>query len=495
MSKINETLDAMRAARANPSEEITRAFSVSTGLIGYDLEAPAKTLYPFFEWLTPLRNRIPRVKGNGSNAVNWKAVTGINTTNVHPGVSEGQRGAVITTTTSSHTAPYVTLGLEDSVTFEADESAQGFDDAKARATLGLLRSMILQEERMLLGGNGHMDLGITPDPTVAGVASGGTIADGTYNVGVVALTMEGYKRASVGATGVVQSISKTNADGSSDTIYGFAAQPCANLVTTGALAGGNDNSVTAIVTPVRGAFGYAWYFGAAGAEKIVAVTILNSVVITAAAAGGNQAWSALEVADRSKEADQSLTGMFYHALKADSGAYFKALATGVAGAGTKLTANGRRGITEIDEALAAIWDAWAFEPDEILCHRREAEDISKLILGSTTGPTYQLQMGGNQASVAAGGRITTYVSPISGKEIPIRIHRDAIPGAMLLNTFELPFKVSGVDNIVQMKLLREYYQLEWPLRTRKYEYGVYVRGLVQHYAPFSLGVLCNIAAQ
>jgi hypothetical protein len=47
--------------------------------------------------ITPLRNLIPRVKGNGGTATNWKAITGINTTNVGLGVSEGNRGGAITT--------------------------------------------------------------------------------------------------------------------------------------------------------------------------------------------------------------------------------------------------------------------------------------------------------------------------------------------------------------------------------------------------------------
>ncbi|MBS5905432.1 MAG: hypothetical protein KIC89_22530 [Acetobacteraceae bacterium] len=37
------------------------------------------------------------------------------------------------------------------------------------------------------------------------------------------------------------------------------------------------------------------------------------------------------------------------------------------------------------------------------------------------------------------------------------------------------------------------YQLEWPLRSRRYEYGVYIDQVLQVYLPPSNAVLTNIA--
>jgi len=44
-------------------------FQTSTGLVNYDLTGPAKKLYPV---LSPLRNALPRVMGNGDTATRWK---------------------------------------------------------------------------------------------------------------------------------------------------------------------------------------------------------------------------------------------------------------------------------------------------------------------------------------------------------------------------------------------------------------------------------------
>ena len=50
-------------------------------------------------------------------------------------------------------APYVTLGEEDTVTFEAEAAAQGFEDVNSTATLRLLQKTMRKEETALLGGN------------------------------------------------------------------------------------------------------------------------------------------------------------------------------------------------------------------------------------------------------------------------------------------------------------------------------------------------------
>ena len=43
-----------------------------------------------------------------------------------------------------------------------------------------------------------------------------------------------------------------------------------------------------------------------------------------------------------------------------------------------------------------------------------------------------------------------------------------------------------------MRCRRDYYQLEWPLKTRKYEYGVYFDGVLQNYFPPAFGMITNI---
>src|SRR6185312_12381887 len=173
-------------------------------------------LYPV---ITPLRNRIARAKARGGIQANWRAVTGININGTRPGVSQGNRGAAIQTTVQNYTAAFAALGLEDFVTFEADLAAEGFQDVKALAVEGLLRSVMISEEQVLLGGNASLALGTTGTPSVTGSTTGGTLATQTLSVICVALTLDGYQNSSI-AGGVPAVITKTNTDGSTDTIGG-----------------------------------------------------------------------------------------------------------------------------------------------------------------------------------------------------------------------------------------------------------------------------------
>ncbi len=39
---------------------------------------------------------------------------------------------------------------------------------------------------------------------------------------------------------------------------------------------------------------------------------------------------------------------------------------------------------------------------------------------------------------------------------------------------------------------RDYYRVDWPLRTRRHEFGVYAEETLAVYAPFGIGILTNI---
>ena len=59
-----ESLELMKGALAAPDDTLAKSISTATGLLAYDLQAPAKNLYPF---VTPIRNMMPRV-GGGTGA-------------------------------------------------------------------------------------------------------------------------------------------------------------------------------------------------------------------------------------------------------------------------------------------------------------------------------------------------------------------------------------------------------------------------------------------
>ncbi|HEV2263741.1 MAG TPA: hypothetical protein VGR79_04330 [Stellaceae bacterium] len=491
------TLAAFKAAQKSPIDDpafasllakstFAESGSPTTGLTFYDLEPGAKMLVPV---LTPLRNDVPRVTGKGGIQANWKAITGLNTASVRAGISPGNRGGVIAVTTQDYNAIYKGIGLEANVDFEAVYAGQGFDDLRAVAAQTLLESLMLQEEQIILGGNGSLALATTPTPSLTASSSGGSLATGTLSVIGVALTLDGYLNSSV-AGGIPAAVTRTNADGSSDTFGGGSAQKSANATVS---VTGPSGSVAATVAAVRGAVGYAWFWGAAGSETLGAITTINSVSIAANAAG-TQAASALPSSDNSVNAlvfDGLLTQCFKPALNA----YYAAQPTGTAGTGTPLTADSEGGIVEFDAALKSFWDNYRLSPTAIYVSSQEMLNIHKKILQGGTNTAARFVFAADQGAVLGGVMVRSYLNKFSmagATEIPIRLHPNMPAGTVLFFTKTLPYPLSNVPNTVQIRTRRDYYQVEWPLRARRYEYGVYADEVLQNYAPFAFGAISNI---
>lgn len=484
---IKTSLQAKNAVPDDILKAFTQSNSPTTGLTFYDLEAPAKTLYPV---ITPLRNRIPRIGGGAGTQANWKAITAINTSRVRLGVSEGNRGGVIATSVVDYNAAYKALGLEDYVTFEADLAAQGYDDVRARATQGLLRSLMIGEEQIILGGNNSLALGTTPTPTLAASASGGTLGTMTLSVICIALTLEALIDSSVSG-GVPTSANRTLADGTTEAYNAGTAQKSTNAT---ASVTGSTGSCTATVAAVAGAFGYAWYWGTAGNEALGAITTINSYKVTATATG-TQLASAMPGSDKSTE-PKVYDGLLTMCSKSALGSYRAVMATGTPGTGTPLTADGVGGVVEIETALQWFWDTYRLSPTRILVNSQEQGNITKKVLAGNSAPAHRFTFDATQQGIQGGMLVVGYNNKYTmagAQNIPIDLHPNMPAGTILFLTEELPYPLSNVSNVIRIRTRRDYYQIEWPLRTRRYEYGIYTDEVLQHYFPPSMGVITNIA--
>ncbi|MET4238616.1 hypothetical protein [Bradyrhizobium sp. RT10b] len=460
--------------------------SATSGLTFYDLEVGAKLLFPV---LTPLRNLIPRLSGKGGIQAAWRAITGINTSGMRIGVSGGNRGGVQAISTQDYTAAYKGIGIETNVDFEAQYAGQNFDDIRALAGKAGLESLMIGEELMILGGNTSVQLGTTATPTLVGSTTGGTLAAQTWSVICVALSLDAVVNGSV-VGGIQASITRTNADGSTDTFGGGAAQKSASatVVTTGA-----TSSISASVAAKIGAVGYAWFWGTAGAEVLGAITTINSALITAAATG-TQTAASLPAADWSQNA-LAFDGLLYQALKPGSNATIVVQPAGTAGTGTPLTSDSAGGIVEIDAVLKNMWDLYRLSPDTMWVNSQEALNISKKIVAGSTTAAQRFVFETVQDAIGGGIMVRTYLNRFSmqgGSVIDIKVHPNVPAGTILMTTKTLPYPLSGVGNVIQIRTRQDYYQIEWPLRSRKYEYGVYSDQVLQNFFPPSMAVITNI---
>lgn len=495
----------------NP-EEIRKAGEVVTtaaNLVAINLEAPAKNLYPV---LTPLRNAIPRMtKSVGAGlAAQWREVSAINGYSglpASPWLREGQRGARMQITTADRSATYVTIGMDTDVTFEAQSAGAGFEDEYAMSGLRLLQQTMLLEEDGLLGGNRDVALGTTATPTLSASGSG-TLANATYSVRVFALTHEGYRNwqqaGSSLVTGIYRQVTITGADAQTFVVNGgsSAAGTAGTQATTG------TQNLNCSVTAIEGAVAYAWYVGTAGAERLEAITTINSVVFSAALAGTGQTLASVSnpTTDYSRNNGTggnnapAFNGLLYASFN-NASAINTILATGTAGTGTVLTASGRGTITQIDTVLQGLWNSFRISPDVIWVSAQEMINIAAKIYGGTANGLLRYSVnltptGELQAGVAGIQYINLLGAAANGAPtIPMKVHPNLVPGTMMFWCNNLPaqYQSANVPMVAQVECRRDYYQIPWPQVTRRQETGVYAEEVLKVYAPWAVATLSNIA--
>jgi len=506
-----ETLQLLMKSWESPVA--AKAFNQALGLVYYDLEPVAKQLYPV---ITPIRNKVPRVKGDGGTATHWKAITGININLLSPGVEEGKRGGTVTTSEQDFVSAYRGIGLEDYITFEAEWAAENFDNVRALAVENLLRAMMIAEEQVLLNGNGGgLPLTTCPTPVATLITAGvGSMSAGGTKVFCVALTPEGLAYAggpgvAAAGTAIQITIARPNAGptGGTSTYGGGSSQVStgSNTVTTAAA----NLAVYATVTPVPGAAGYAWFcVGAqttAAAAKLYSITTVPCVLISADGLGTQVASAAS--ADNSANSlvpdgviTQALatTGLYNSQASPTGAAMITAcgvsLAAGQAlAAGTPLTSDGGGSVTEILADFKGFWDNRRLSPTEIWVGSQEMKSLIKIVTSNGGAPLirFNLDAKGDHQGVVAGNVVGSILNPFTmsgGAEIPIRLHPNMVPGRILYWSDRIPYPLSNVGNVIQVKTRRDYYQIEWPLIDRTYQYGVYADELLQIFAPFAFGV-------
>jgi hypothetical protein len=493
--------------------------SQATGLLWYDLRPVVQLLYPFRE-LIPLISRLPRVPYDGGSMFHWMRVIGIDAVGNQMGVSEGNRGSRISVTRQDQSATYKTMGRESSVTFQARWGSKNLEpEALALATQSTLRSVMIGEEIALLNGNASLALGVTPTPTGGAVASssGSSFTTGNVYVIAVALTGMGFQGYTTWNNtsltgGIPGQIIKTNADGSQDTFGGGSGQPSAEAtfpVTAG-------QTVKATVTPVPGAVAYGWFVGqTSGAERLAAITQSNQAIFTKSASGTAQPATSLQVtgayADNSTNAllpDGLITQVFGSSFGAAASPIMTtnpSLPSGVtlaaSGALVYTAASGNTGLTiagtninEFDVLLQAAYDQYKVGFSRILMSSVDIESFTGTMFAQSANNSFRILFDAERTTgrIVAGHRITSYINKFFGNTLDIDIHPFVPPGTIIFWSDRVPYELSGVTNLFEAHVRQDYYQVQWPFRTMRYEYGVYVDEVFANYFLPAFAIINNL---
>lgn len=502
------------AAKLTKSDTINNA----TGLLWYDLRPVVQLLYPFKE-LIPCISKLPRVDADGGNAFHWLRITAVNNTNVSPGVSEGNRGARIAIATQPQQATYKTLGLESSVTFEARLGSKNLrPDSLGNAVQSTLRSTMISEEQTLILGNASTLLGQAGTPTLTASGTGSSLTAVPLYVVCVPLSGLGWLTYTpwnyVSSTGGVPGqVTKNNADGSVDTFGGGSGKPSAQATITPA-AGQN---VTASVPVLNGAVAYAWFVGTtSNATTLLGITQSNEVIINQLPAANQQPITSLQVGgvyqDNSVNAllpDGILSQIFGSVFGAAPGtamrtnANFPSTNIALSGGGSLVytAATGNTGLTisgtniiEFDQLLQAAYDTYKIGFDKILMSAVDIANFSDTMFAGSAQTAFRILFDADETTgrIVAGRRVTSYLNKFFGNTLDIEIHPYLPPGTIIFWSDRTPYELSGVENLLEAHVRQDYYQIQWPLQTRRYEYGVYVDEVFACYFTPAFAVITNL---
>lgn len=490
----HDDLDRLRMiAKSRSSGKVKKSYLQPsndglTGLQMYDLRGPAERFNPKY---SILRNSIPRRQSpHGTTGVHWKAITSVNGNGVNgvgmtvlPGVSEGNRGAVIPHTTADYSAYFAGLGYENFNTFESKYATEGYLDVEATSRLDALESLMNAEEMVILGGNQSLAFGTAPTPVATIVTAGGALTAQAWIFYVVALTLEG-KYLSTVAGGVSTTFNRTNADGSVDAMKGGSS---ARSLGSATVTSAGANSILVNWASVPGAAAYAVYAGlfSAGTAAVLAAIVEVNEYLMIADPTGTQAASSI-IADNSIN-PLNFDGIITQLAKPGSGATIVSLD------GDAITVNGSGTIDEFDEMFRLMWDSSYSGPSRFIVNANTRVALSKAIMAAgLTSANIQVSVVIGAGGVKTGIMIESILNPYTGEYIPFVNHPLMPKGMVIAECEKLPYSLNGIRRPWIIETRQEYYSIKWPYRSRRDEIGYYVDEALIGSIPFAHGLIQNI---
>lgn len=482
LASLNTALESQRTASADIVKDLTLSSPIATGLVAFDLEAPAKLLTPR---PTPLRNKIPRKKGIGTSH-RIKVISGFTGTgtggqgNIFPGITDNTttqfgsinylRGPKITYAGYDQAVNYKQFSLSDAVPFSAQFQGQGYQDIRQLSQTSVLYASMLMEERMLLMGRGT-DAGFSgalAAPTVTLSAA----AAAAGQTGLAAATYYVYVTSDAGAFG--ESVLSTVAS---------------QAVTAGQVLTINVGNVT-------GALGYKVYAGtatgAANAKYIGRISGSSGVLQGAASTvttGDNLVWSTSGVAASTITADTSAYATGYDGILptvlGSSSGYVNDINS------TFSTSN--PGV-EFQRVFQALYDNVKADPDEILLNGADRRQLSDAIKSGSTA-NYRLNIQQDEiGGVILGDVVTGLQNEVTGKGVSLTVHPWLPQGVAPVLSYTLPIPDTNVSDVWSVFNTQDYMAIEWPVTQFAYETSTYWNGTFMCQAPAWNGVVSGIVS-
>ncbi len=491
MTVNDETIALVRQAQA------ARAITTGSGLIGYDLEAPAKVIVPV---TTPLVNMLPRQKGKGIDVTHWKAITSFDTARSLGALADGATPTQVSYAVANLQNSYQTIALGNAVTFQAQWRGRSLEgDVRARRTAELLYQLKIVEERWLV--QGSTLLMTPPAPVMSTATTGGTVAAGTYWAQVTATNTQGetlpsaLPATSSGPTAVVTTTGTT----STVTITIFTVPNAAGYnvyIGSGSTPPANgamwkQTGLTA-TQPAFGASVALTNGGVTTSGEVVPPTITVTLTSAPATSGTNPPASntAKTIVDGSGN-PLMFDGLIAQALNnagTGNGATLGAQVMQPA------AANGVLALADVDAMLMNLYQQAAGDPDVIVMNPVDNVRLTNLV--AAAGQLRYVVDAAHPkdlAHVTAPFRVTAYLNKVTGREIPIVLDRYCPMGMMLFLSLALPYPVPEIDHAIEVETNQEYWGIDFAITTSQWQFANYADETLKVYFLGGLGVLRGMA--
>lgn len=431
-------LQAMEAGLAGSlNKDFTLNSPLASGLVPFDLVAPAKQIYPTY---SPIRNKMPRTPGMGTSR-KGKRITGIDGSN---GVFNGNLflsdlPAGVTTSLNFPPSlqgiiaddkdfPYAYYGQGNNASLLAVLAGRGFQDIEALTTQILLQSMMLQEEGAMLFSRRSSALTTPGTPTVV---------DHSPSAGHAAFNGGGAKYVFVKIT-ALSGLGETLASTTAGTVQ----------ITAG-------NNLLVSWTPVTGAMQYGVYVSSntANSDPGDAARYLYGkfgYATTVEIDGPILASGTLAPAVNTTQQTIGFDGIM--ANVASQGGDYTNLGTGFTTGGS-----------EIQKAFARVYNNVKGDPDEIWLSGSDRLQLStKLIEDQSNTSAYRLTFDGDHGSLTGGAVVSSLWNMVTGKRVDLTVHPWIPQGNVLGMSYRLPFPYSDTPNVWEMVMVQDYLGLAFP---------------------------------
>lgn len=421
----------------------TSGLYVSTGIQGYDLSG----LVALIPVNVPARNNtsaFPRtIAGEGSQTAVWRALLNINSQQTDAAVGFDYAGSLTLFDEQDVFAPYKPLAKAGRVTLDAVAVARNFADALAVAELQTLNQLFIDQDLHIINSQ-NWSLGTVSPPTLTVSTTGGTIgASASINVKVAARSGANYFIG--GSTAVSSNVAVTTSSGSS------------------------LNSATASIAAVKGAVAYDWFVGSTSSNQVyLTTTTVASVTITAIPTAA-QALPALPLLSATAPttpptADTSYSQNWYNGVIASTLGDYGSTGpvtpnTGTNNGATFIDNGGNApalsggGIDVLDKINDQLWASVQLSPNAYMVNSAQGNEISKLILSSSSATTFLPPTDADaRTNLAGGGFIGRYINRAAGGvPVTIEIHPHVAPGTIIARTDRVPFPGSNIGSVFEVR--------------------------------------------